>query len=88
MDIDKRDLLTIIALSIVFFSIAVWNLGLTQSPVTTWQTSENQSFYIDLGQIESVDSVYLLVKNGSASVQTYTGSPESCSRRTFRFRPN
>jgi dolichyl-phosphate-mannose-protein mannosyltransferase len=79
MDIGKRDLLTIIALSIVFFSIAVWNLGLTQSPITTWQTSENQSFYIDLGQVESVDSVYLLVKNGSASVQTYTGSPENWS---------
>ncbi len=77
MDIEKRDLLTIIILSIVFFSIAVWNLGLTQSPISTWQTNENQSFYIDLGQTESIDSVYLLVKNGSASVQTYTGSPGS-----------
>jgi len=79
MDIDKRDLATVVVLCIVFFSIAVWNLGLPQSPTTTWQTSENQSFYIDLGQIESVDAVYLLVKNGSASVQTYAGSPESWS---------
>jgi dolichyl-phosphate-mannose--protein O-mannosyl transferase len=77
MDIDKRDLLTILALSIIFFSIAVWNLGLTQSPITTWQTNENQTFFIDLGQTENVDSVYLLVKNGSASVQTYIGSPQS-----------
>ena len=75
MDIDKRDLLTITVISIVFFSIAAWNLGLTQAPITTWQTSQDQSFYIDLGRTENIDTVYLLVKNGSATTQAYIGSP-------------
>lgn len=81
MDIDKRDLLTIVVLSVVFFSIAVWNIGLAQAPITAWETSQNQSFYIDLGKTENVDAVYLLVKNGSASVQAYTGSPANWSPR-------
>ncbi len=75
MRIDKRDLLTITVLSIVFFSVAVWNLGMTKTPLTTWQTTEDTSFYIDLGRLESVRSVYLLVKFGSANVTVYTGSP-------------
>ena len=75
MQIDKRDLLTITVLSIVFFSVATWNLGMTQTPLTTWQTTENTSFYIDLGSFENVHSVYLLVKFGSANVTVYTGSP-------------
>jgi dolichyl-phosphate-mannose--protein O-mannosyl transferase len=77
--IDKRDLLTIAVLCIVFFSIATWNLGMARVPLTTWQTTENTSFYIDLGRLESVNSVYLLVKIGSASVQVYTGFPGNWS---------
>ncbi|UCC58588.1 MAG: glycosyltransferase family 39 protein [Candidatus Bathyarchaeum sp.] len=79
MQIDKRDLLTIIVLSIVFFSVATWNLGMTKTPLTTWQATEDRSFYIDLGGFESVHSVYLLVKFGSANVTVYTGSPENWS---------
>lgn len=66
-------------LCIVFFSIATWNLGMARVPLTTWQTTENTSFYIDLGRLESVNSVYLLVKIGSASVQVYTGFPGNWS---------
>ncbi len=77
MQIDKRDLLTITVLSIVFFSVAASNLGMAQTPLTTWQTTENTSFYIDLGRFENVHSVYLLVKFGSANVTLYTGAPEN-----------
>lgn len=59
--------------------MAVWNLGLTQTPVTTWQTAQNETFYVDLGKTEGVGAVYFLVKNGSAYVQVYTGSPEDWS---------
>jgi dolichyl-phosphate-mannose-protein mannosyltransferase len=79
MQIDKRDLLTIIVLSTVFFSVATWNLGMTKTPLTTWQANEDRSFYIDLGEIESIHSVYLLVKFGSANVTVYTGAPENWS---------
>jgi len=75
MGINKRDLLTIIIISIVFFSMAAWNLGLTQAPTTTWQTSRDQSFYINIGRTENIGTVYLLVKNGSATAQAYIGSP-------------
>jgi hypothetical protein len=79
INLDKRDLLTIAVLSIVFFSIAVWNLGLSQTPITTWQTTENEAFYIDLGESANVGTVYFLVKDGSATVQVSTGSPGSWS---------
>ena len=79
IDLDKRDLLTIAVLSIVFFSLAVWNLGLSQAPVTTWQTSANTSFYFDLGESETVGTVYLLVRDGAANVSVGTGSPGSWS---------
>jgi dolichyl-phosphate-mannose-protein mannosyltransferase len=79
MQIDKCDLLTFTLLSIVFFSLAIWNLGMTQTPLTTWQTTENRSFYIDLGGFESVNSVYFLVKIGSANLTVYTGSPGNWS---------
>jgi dolichyl-phosphate-mannose-protein mannosyltransferase len=77
VDLDKRDLLTIAVLSIVFFSLAVWNLGLSQTPVTGWRTTENNAFYLDLGEQVNVGSVYFLVKDGSADIQVYTGAPDS-----------
>ncbi len=76
-DLNKRDLLTIAVLSIVFFSVAVWNLGLSQAPINGWRTTENRIFYIDLGEQANTNTVYFLVKNGSAEVQMYTGSPGS-----------
>ena len=79
IDLNKRDFLTIAVLSILFFSLAVWNLGLTQVPLTTWQANENKTFYIDLSKPENVGTVYFLVKNGSANVQVYTGSPGNWS---------
>jgi dolichyl-phosphate-mannose-protein mannosyltransferase len=79
MQIDKRDVLTIAILSAVFFAIAAWNLGMTRTPLTTWQTNEDTSFYIELDEIENVQRTYLLVKFGSANVTVYTGSPVSWS---------
>lgn len=80
MDINKRDLLSIAVLCIIFFSVAIWNLGLTQVPLTNWQTNENKTFYIDLGEPASVGTIYFLVKNGSANVQVYTGSSGNWSK--------
>lgn len=79
MQIDKRDLLIIAILSILFFAVASLNLGMTQTPLTLWQINEETSFYIDLGEIENIRNAYLLVKFGSANVTVYTGSPESWS---------
>ena len=79
LNLNKKDWLTIVVLSAVFFSLAVWNLGLAQTPVTTWQTSQDKTFYIDLGEPANVGSVYFLVKSGEGDVQFATGSPGSWS---------
>jgi dolichyl-phosphate-mannose-protein mannosyltransferase len=71
--------LTIAVLSIVFFSVATWNLGLVQALVTSWQETEEQYFYIDLGGVQSVKTVYFWVKSGNATVGVYTGVPENWS---------
>ncbi len=78
-DLNKKDILTIFVLAIIFFSLAVWNLGLTYTPTSNWETAENETFFIDLGEPANVGTVYFLVKTGSAVFQVYTGSPGSWS---------
>ncbi|MBN1357989.1 glycosyltransferase family 39 protein [Candidatus Bathyarchaeota archaeon] len=77
LDLNKRDLLTIVVLSTVFFSLAVWNLGMTQTPITTAQFSSGQSFTVDLGSVNDVNSVNLLFKDGHFNITVSVGSPES-----------
>ncbi len=75
LKITKKDLITIVLLSIVFFSIAVVNLGLVQSPTTTAQLTAGQSMYLDLGNQTNVKSMILLLKVGAMNVTISTGSP-------------
>ena len=77
LNLDKRDWLTIVVLAIVFFSLAAWNLGMTQTPVTAAQFSSGQGFIIDLGSTSDVQSVGLLLKDGSFNVTVSVGSPDS-----------
>jgi len=77
MHITKQDLLTIVALSIVFFAVATWNLGKTQVPVTTEQVFLGQTFYVDLGAPTTVKSVIVLLKEGSSNLTLSVGSPNN-----------
>lgn len=77
MQITKQDLLTIAVLATVFFSIGVWNLGMTHTPVTTAQFFARESFYVDLGTSTSVKSVVLLLKQGSFNLTVSAGSPDN-----------
>jgi dolichyl-phosphate-mannose-protein mannosyltransferase len=79
LKITKRDVITIVLLSIVFFGIAAWNVGLVNSPVTNWQSIQQESFYVNLGSNQHVQTVYFWVKSGNASVTVYSGSPENWS---------
>jgi dolichyl-phosphate-mannose--protein O-mannosyl transferase len=79
MQITKRDLITIAALSAVFFVMATWNLGLTRTPVTTAQLSAGQSFYVDLGAVQTVKSVCFLLEEGSYNLTMTSGSPGNWS---------
>jgi dolichyl-phosphate-mannose-protein mannosyltransferase len=77
MEMSKRDLLTIAVLSIVFFTVATWNLGMTQTPATTEQFSAGQSFYIDLGASTTVKSTILLLKEGAFNLTLSVGSADN-----------
>lgn len=80
MEINKTDILTILILSTVFFSIATWNLGSSQVPINNWETTDNADFFVDIGRIEDVGFVYFLVKSQPSNdikinVSIYSGFP-------------
>ncbi len=66
-------------LSIVFFGIAAWNVGDIQYPTTSWQSTQQESFYINLGSTQPVQNVYFWVHSGNASVNVYSGDPGNWS---------
>src|SRR5271169_3922260 len=75
LQINKKDLITIVVLCIVFFSIAVVNLGNTQYPSTTAQMTNGQGFYIDLGAQTNVNSMIFLLDQGALNLTISSGSP-------------
>jgi dolichyl-phosphate-mannose-protein mannosyltransferase len=77
--ITKKDLITIVLLSIVFFGIAAWNVGSIQYPTTSWENTQQESFYVNLGSKQFVQNVYFWVKSGNASVSVYSGEPGNWS---------
>jgi dolichyl-phosphate-mannose-protein mannosyltransferase len=70
-------LLTITALSIVFFSIATYNLGMTQTPVTIEEFSPGGGFIVNFGSAIDVKSVNLLLKDGHFNITISAGSPNN-----------
>ena len=66
-------------LSIVFFGIAVWNVGSIQYPTISWQSTQQESFYINLGSNQQVQNVYFWVHSGNATVNVYSGVPGNWS---------
>jgi dolichyl-phosphate-mannose-protein mannosyltransferase len=66
-------------LSIVFFGIAVWNVGEVKAPITNWQSTTTQSFYVDLGSVQQVQTVYFWVQSGNASAAVSSGTPGNWS---------
>ncbi|MDD2666361.1 MAG: glycosyltransferase family 39 protein [Methanocellales archaeon] len=76
--ITRRDLAVMFILTITFFSITVFNLGSTEMPATEWHSiNEAESFYIDLGSVQTVDRIAILIKDENATnVDIYSGSPD------------
>jgi len=73
--INKKDLITIVLLSIVFFSIATWNLGATQIPTNTTTLTAGESFYVNLGTSTNVQSMIVLIDLGGFNFTVSSGSP-------------
>jgi len=66
-------------LTIIFFSVATWNLGDLRFPSSDFIPKvDNEEVYFDLGSTTRVDKVYLLIQDASpVDVEIYWGSPES-----------
>jgi len=77
LKLTKKDVLTIVLLSVLFFSMAAWNLGQTQAPLTNWESTTQASFYVDVGSVQTIQTVYFWVKSGNASVTIYSGAPDN-----------
>ena len=75
LKLTKIDVLTIVLLSILFFGMTAWNVGRIDNPVTSFQSTTNTSFYVDLGSNQQVSTLYMWVKNGNATVTVSSGSP-------------
>ena len=87
MNLGKKDLITIIVLSVVFFSIATYNLGMTQTPTSTVNFSDGDEVYIDIGHEASIKSLNVLLKTQKYNITISSGSPENwqviSSNQTF-----
>jgi dolichyl-phosphate-mannose-protein mannosyltransferase len=79
LKITKKDILTIVLLSVLFFSISGLNVGRLDSPVTDWETTTKADFYVDLGSSQEVQNILLWVKRGNASAQVFSGEPNAWS---------
>lgn len=75
LKITKIDLLTMVLLSVLFFSIAVYNVGEADYPTNRWETTTNAVFYVDLGSSHQVETVYFFVRQGNATVDIASGVP-------------
>jgi 4-amino-4-deoxy-L-arabinose transferase-like glycosyltransferase len=78
LKITKKDVLTIVLLSTLFFGIAAWNLGETRAPLTGWECTTQASFYVDIGSVQQIQTAYFFFFFGNASVTVYLGVPGGC----------
>jgi dolichyl-phosphate-mannose-protein mannosyltransferase len=79
INLNKKDIVTIVLLVIVFLSIATVNLGATQYPSTTAQLNAGNSAYINLGSQVNVKSMIVLLYQGAFNITIYSGSPGNWS---------
>jgi dolichyl-phosphate-mannose-protein mannosyltransferase len=74
--IVREDVIVILLLSVLFFSMSAINLGSFKVPISVWQ-GQTDSFFVDIGEASNVSGAYILVMNGSSDIITYTGYPEN-----------
>lgn len=70
--------LTVACVTVVFFAIAVLNLGALVFPSSNWQGEYSEDLRLDLGETTYVDKVYVLIQGPEAvKLEAYRGYPES-----------
>ncbi len=87
-NINKKDILTMILLSVLFFSIAITSLGATQVPSNGLKIGnddgDEQSIaaILDLGSVTSVSKVCFYIKGSQdTTIKLYVGQPGSWFER-------
>ncbi len=80
LNINKKDIITIVLLSIVFFAIAVSNLGAMQVPsnsVTITNNSQAEGAIVDFGNPTYINKLYFYMKDSQTTsiINIFTGEP-------------
>jgi dolichyl-phosphate-mannose-protein mannosyltransferase len=79
LHIDKKDIITIVLLSIIFFAIAVTNLGAMQVPSNsvTVNNSQPEGAIINFGSSVYINKLYFYMKDCQTTsiIKVYTGQP-------------
>jgi dolichyl-phosphate-mannose-protein mannosyltransferase len=79
LHVTKKDILTMVLLSVIFFAIAVTNLGATQVPsnALTVNTSTPQAAVVDLGNTTYINKLYFYMKDcqTTSTIKVFTGQP-------------
>jgi dolichyl-phosphate-mannose-protein mannosyltransferase len=69
--------------TVVFFILAVLNLGVLDFPSSDWHAGYNEDIRLDLGKANYVEKVYILIQGSEAvKVESYIGYPESWTLRS------
>ncbi len=66
--------LAVVVLTVSFLALALYNIGLSGTPTTTYTTSGGDVFIVDLGAVRHVDSLLVLVKDGESTFRVQAGS--------------
>ena len=62
MKLEKNDIIIITLISVIFFSVSSWNLGLKRTPITYWSTQKT-TLLITFDTVRFVNSLYFLVSS-------------------------
>ncbi|MBE0480550.1 MAG: glycosyltransferase family 39 protein [Dehalococcoidia bacterium] len=76
--LKNRYAFAVALITIIFFSVSVWNLGDKQFPASNWAPSASmEEVHLDLGTVVRVDKFFILVQDANkVDVDVYWGSPE------------
>jgi len=74
-NMDLRESVIVISISVIFFVFASFNLGYKNMPQSGWTISGQDDFYIDLGGEKNVSEICLLLKEGEINFDIFTGQP-------------
>jgi Gpi18-like mannosyltransferase len=79
-NITKKDVITMVLLSLIFFSIAITSLGATQVPSSGLKIADEQpqAAILDLGHITSVSAISFYIKDSQdTKIKIYTNQYDS-----------